>query len=269
MKRNDKQILDETLKLIRNHQFDGTTSSKLSIYKVSKKVNTYRIRLKKIDDDNNNIISKEIKMFNDMYFRPEQVRERYYNKIKKEGKIDKEKVKEYKKKFFSKNPDYHKKYRDKTYQKIKAQRYEKLKEIVENPDREFKQVKGFQSRYKVSQDGIVCDFKKVRIVSTYLDDNGYERITLQNDKGEHKLTTVHRVVGMAFIPNPDNKPEINHIDGDKQNNHVSNLEWATRKENVKHKFDELGCESNLKGWNNKTKKTDYGNTNEKKESLSA
>ncbi len=50
--------------------------------------------------------------------------------------------------------------------------------------------------------------------------------------GHHK--SVHRLVGFAFIPNPDNKPEINHKDGNPLNNHVSNLEWCTRRENALH-----------------------------------
>lgn len=51
---------------------------------------------------------------------------------------------------------------------------------------------------------------------------------------------VHRLVGKLFIPNPENKPFINHKDGDKQNNHYSNLEWCTRSENTIHSFRVLG-----------------------------
>ena len=51
---------------------------------------------------------------------------------------------------------------------------------------------------------------------------------------KHYCRKVHRLVAMAFIPNPDNLPEINHIDGDRSNNQVSNLEWCTRKYNCQH-----------------------------------
>ena len=60
--------------------------------------------------------------------------------------------------------------------------------------------------------------------------NGYSMI----DVGHKKRYRVHRLVALGFIPNPDNKPTVNHKDGNKHNNHVSNLEWATYKEQMQH-----------------------------------
>src|SRR5699024_3752121 len=65
---------------------------------------------------------------------------------------------------------------------------------------------------------------------------GYHQVTLSN-KGNRSVVKVHRLVGLAWIPNPDNKKTINHIDGRKTNNHVDNLEWMTIQENLQHAFE--------------------------------
>lgn len=64
---------------------------------------------------------------------------------------------------------------------------------------------------------------------------GYNHVGLSNKDGR-KTKVVHKLVARAFIPNPNNLREINHIDGNKQNNAVSNLEWCTRSYNVKHSY---------------------------------
>lgn len=61
----------------------------------------------------------------------------------------------------------------------------------------------------------------------------YVGVGLESSKGR-KNCLVHRLVAIHFIPNPDNLPEVNHIDGNKENNHVSNLEWVSTSDNQKH-----------------------------------
>ena len=68
------------------------------------------------------------------------------------------------------------------------------------------------------------------ILKNHIDQFGYCLVNLTKSRTEQKLHRVHRLVGQAFIPNPDNKPEIDHIDRNTQNNCVSNLRWATRSE---------------------------------------
>lgn len=73
--------------------------------------------------------------------------------------------------------------------------------------------------------------------------NGYQNVTLINNLGK-KNFRVHRLVALAFIPNPENKPEVNHLDKNKLNNNINNLEWNTRLENCQHRSVGLVYESN-------------------------
>ena len=67
--------------------------------------------------------------------------------------------------------------------------------------------------------------------------NGYLSVYVKNKDGKYRYCYVHRLVAQAFIPNPENKKEVNHLDGNKLNNCVDNLEWVTREENIRHAFD--------------------------------
>ena len=100
--------------------------------------------------------------------------------------------------------------------------------------------------YLVSEDGKL--YNKRRKTLTYGKDHlGYRRINMLIG-GEPKGLLIHRIVAMTYLPNPNNLPEVNHIDGNKSNNHVTNLEWVSRHDNQKHAFM-IGLNSN-KGVNN-------------------
>lgn len=87
--------------------------------------------------------------------------------------------------------------------------------------------------YLISDTGVVTDsLGKLR--KQYITD-GYAQVSLGVD-GKYSLEYVHRLVAKAFIPNPDNKPQVNHKDSNRTNNHVDNLEWVTNQENTIHGF---------------------------------
>ena len=94
-------------------------------------------------------------------------------------------------------------------------------------------IKGYEGLYQVSNFGRVKRVKTNRVLKGSKHTHGYLVVGLykNNTKSTKKI---HRLVAEVFIPNTDNKPEVNHIDEDKTNNMVSNLEWVTAKENSNH-----------------------------------
>lgn len=109
---------------------------------------------------------------------------------------------------------------------------------------EWREVKGFKG-YFVSRCGKVKSYRtgKKIILKQREDHKGYLKVQLVTELGTIKGFFVHRLVGYSFIPNPNNKPFINHIDGVKSNNHADNLEWVTARENVAHAYS-LGLMNN-------------------------
>lgn len=77
------------------------------------------------------------------------------------------------------------------------------------------------------------DNRRGRVLKPGIDQYGYERVVLTKN-GKRKSFCVHRLVATTYLENPENKPTVNHIDGDKTNNHILNLEWATQSEQKKH-----------------------------------
>ena len=107
---------------------------------------------------------------------------------------------------------------------------------------EWKPIKGYEGLYEVSNFGKVksCDryannhskiqYRPERLLKDYKSKTGYKYVSLSKD-GKITTYTIHRLVANAFIPNPENKPEIDHIDTVPSNNYVWNLRWVTNHEN--------------------------------------
>lgn len=108
----------------------------------------------------------------------------------------------------------------------------------------WKGIPGYEEKYQASNLGRIRStiswngryyYKKERILVPQKNCWGRLQIDLSKN-GKVKKYSVHRLVAQTFIPNPENKPEINHIDGNKLNNNIENLEWVTSKENVLHAY---------------------------------
>ena len=111
---------------------------------------------------------------------------------------------------------------------------------------EWRPIEGYEGLYEISSYGRVRSLDKYvksksesyrlhkgKVLSPEKNTRGYLSVVLSYN-GKHKTITVHRLVAQAFLPNPDNLPEINHKDEDKTNNNVTNLEWCDHKYNVNY-----------------------------------
>lgn len=116
--------------------------------------------------------------------------------------------------------------------------------MVRSMNEEWRKVFGYESKYLVSNYGRVKSIGRKDTLGRYL----HEKVMKINTAtiypsvslyicGKKKMHNIHRLVAIAFIPNPYNKPCVNHIDGNKENNFVENLEWATHSENQYHACD--------------------------------
>ena len=97
----------------------------------------------------------------------------------------------------------------------------------------WKDIAGYENLYQVSNLGNVKTVKQNKILKQHISVHGYLRCRMRKNNKTKKFV-VHRLVAKAFIPNPENKPCVDHIDTNKQNNNVKNLRWVTYSENMKN-----------------------------------
>lgn len=108
----------------------------------------------------------------------------------------------------------------------------------------IKEIKGYEGSYAITSLGRVWSYRRNIWLSEFYVGRGYAAVRLCS-LGKETDKKVHRLVADAFIKNPDNKPQVNHINGDKKDNRAVNLCWATSRENHQHACD-MGLNSHFK-----------------------
>lgn len=127
----------------------------------------------------------------------------------------------------------------------------KSKENASDLKVEWKLIEGFDGIYSVSNYGEVRNNRTGKLMKPSKNEKGYLHINLTKN-GKRKAMRINRLVAQVFIPNPENKPQVNHIDFNRENNCVNNLEWVTAQENTQYSVCNRKLSGQQKKRNNKT-----------------
>lgn len=101
----------------------------------------------------------------------------------------------------------------------------------------IKAIEGYEALYAISDEGQIFNLRTGHEKHKVVMQSGYEYIHLNKGDKNGRMFRVHRLVAKAFIPNPDRLPQVNHINGNKQDNRASNLEWCTPLQNQRHAIE--------------------------------
>lgn len=102
---------------------------------------------------------------------------------------------------------------------------------------EWKIINKYGGQYAISKNGKVRSLLSGKLLTINQDRNGYPAVSVKDSNGKSHQVPIHRLLAESFIPNPEQKKTVNHKDGNKLNYDLSNLEWATYSENIKHAYD--------------------------------
>ena len=96
----------------------------------------------------------------------------------------------------------------------------------------MKDIKNYEGLYAVTPEGEVWSYRRQKFLTPGVNNKGYLIVCLRKD-GQNKMYKIHRLVAEAYLPNPENLPQVDHIDNDKTHNYVNNVQWITNRDNVR------------------------------------